>query len=63
MAKMVFVQWSQQVVQPRPRGIGLAWSGLYWQASRLPWHCFITKLSRRDAAVLIPRYTVYLFWV
>jgi hypothetical protein len=23
-------QWSQQAVQPRPRGIGLAWSGLYW---------------------------------
>jgi len=23
-------QWPQQVVQPRPRGIGLVWSGLYW---------------------------------
>ena len=22
-------QWSQQAIQPRPRGIGLAWSGLY----------------------------------
>ena len=24
---MACVQWSQQAIQPRPRGIGLAWSG------------------------------------
>jgi hypothetical protein len=23
-------QWSQQAVQPRPRGLGLAWGGLAW---------------------------------
>ena len=23
-------QWSQQAVQPRPRGLGLAWAGLAW---------------------------------
>ena len=30
------VQWSQQAVQHRPRGIGLAWSGLAWLETRTP---------------------------
>lgn len=45
------------------QGIDLAWSGLYWWASRPPWHCLVTKNSGRDAAVLISRHTVYLLWV